>query len=79
MIVDLQLILESTKDTLLMVIVSTIIAYLIGLPVGVLLFYTSKKGLKPNKWVNMIVGTIVNIFRSINNRSNYHINPFIRF
>ena len=65
MIVDLQLILESTKDTLLMVIVSTIIAYLIGLPIGVLLFYTSKKGLKPNKWVNMIVGTIVNIFRSI--------------
>ena len=43
MIVDLQLILESTKDTLLMVIVSTIIAYLIGLPIGVLLFYTSKK------------------------------------
>lgn len=65
MIVDLQLILESTKDTLLMVIVSTIVAYLIGLPIGVLLFYTSKKGLKPNKWVNMIVGTIVNIFRSI--------------
>ena len=48
MIVDLQLILESTKDTLLMVIVSTIIAYLIGLPIGVLLFYTSKKGL--NYW-----------------------------
>ena len=63
--VDLQLILNSTKETLLMVIISTIIAYLIGLPIGVLLFYTSKKGLKPNKWINFIVGTIVNIFRSI--------------
>ena len=63
--VDLQLILNSTKETLLMVILSTIIAYLIGLPIGVLLFYTSKKGLKPNKWINFIVGTVVNIFRSI--------------
>lgn len=62
---DWTLILESTKDTLLMVVISTIVAYIIGLPIGVLLFYTSKKGLKPNKWVNLIVGTIVNIFRSI--------------
>ena len=62
---DLQLILESTKDTLLMVVISTIFAYIIGLPIGVLLFYTSKKGLKPNKWINLIVGTLVNIFRSI--------------
>jgi D-methionine transport system permease protein len=63
--VDWTLILESTKDTLLMVVISTIIAYIIGLPLGVLLFCTSKKGLKPNKWINLIVGTIVNIFRSI--------------
>lgn len=65
MIVDWTLILESTRDTLLMVIISTLFAYLIGLPIGVLLFYTSKKGLKPNKWINFIVGTIVNIFRSV--------------
>lgn len=65
MTVDWTLILESTRDTLLMVVISTIIAYIIGLPLGVLLFYTSKKGLKPNKWINFIVGTIVNIFRSV--------------
>ena len=62
---DWTLILESTKDTILMVVLSTVVAYLIGLPLGVLLYSTSKKGLKPNKWVNLIVGTIVNIFRSI--------------
>ena len=62
---DWTLILESTKDTILMVVCSTIVAYIIGLPLGVLLYSTSKKGLKPNKWVNLIVGTIVNIFRSI--------------
>jgi D-methionine transport system permease protein len=48
-----------------MVVISTIVAYIIGLPLGVLLFSTSKKGLKPNKWINLIIGTIVNIFRSI--------------
>ena len=53
--VDLQLILNSTKETLLMVIISTFVAYLIGLPIGVLLYYTSKKGLKPNKYVNFIL------------------------
>lgn len=62
---DLTLILQSAKETLLMVFISTIIAYLIGLPIGVLLYVTSKKGLKPNKFINTIVGTIVNIFRSI--------------
>lgn len=65
MVVDWTLILESTKDTLLMVTLSTIIAYLIGLPVGVLLYYTSKKGLKPNRYINLVLGTIVNVFRSI--------------
>lgn len=62
---DWTLILQSTKETILMVVIATIIAYLIGLPTGILLFYTSKKGLRPNRWINLIVGTIVNIFRSI--------------
>ena len=45
--------------------ISTIIAYIIGLPIGVLLYLTSKKGLKPNLIINTILGTVVNIFRSI--------------
>ncbi len=58
-------ILNAFKDTLLMTTISTIIAYVIGLPIGVLLYVTSKKGLKPNPIINTILGTIVNIFRSI--------------
>ena len=58
-------ILEAFKDTLLMTTISTIIAYVLGLPIGVLLYVTSKKGLKPNPIINTILGTIVNIFRSI--------------
>lgn len=57
--------LEALKDTLLMTVISTAIAYVIGLPIGVLLYITGKKGLVPNPVVNTIVGTIVNIFRSI--------------
>lgn len=53
------------SDTLLMTIVPTILAYIIGLPLGVLLYYTSKNGLRPNKVINFILGIIVNIFRSI--------------
>ena len=52
-------------DTILMTLVSTLLAYLIGLPLGVILNITSKKGIKPNKVINFILGTIVNIFRSI--------------
>ncbi len=62
---DLELLLKAIKDTLLMTCISTCISYGIGLPIGILLYKTSKKGLKPNSIVNGILGTIVNTFRSI--------------
>lgn len=58
-------ILEAIVSTLLMTCISTVVAYIIGLPIGVLLYNTSKKGLTPNTTINTIIGTIVNIFRSI--------------
>ncbi len=58
-------ILEAITSTLLMTSISTIIAYIIGLPIGILLYSTSKKGLTPDPTLNTILGTIVNIFRSI--------------
>ncbi len=61
----LEIFLETIKETLLMTVVSTIVAYIIGLPLGVLLYITSKKGLRPNSIFNIVLGTIVNIFRSI--------------
>lgn len=57
--------MNSIVETILMVLVSTLIAYIIGLPLGILLSITSKKGLKPNKYVNTILGILVNILRSI--------------
>ncbi len=52
-------------ETLYMVLVSTIISYVIGLPIGILLCVTDKEGICPCKWVNSIVGFIVNLLRSV--------------
>ncbi|MCD8287003.1 MAG: ABC transporter permease [Clostridia bacterium] len=52
-------------ETLGMTVISTIIAHVIGIPLGVLLAVTDKGGLKPCIWLNKIVGVIVNILRSI--------------
>ena len=60
-----NILLETSIQTLLMTIVSTLIAYVIGLPLGILLNVTSKNGLRPNRVINTIFGSIVNIFRSI--------------
>ena len=60
-----QLLLDGTADTFVMVIVSTIFAYLLGLPMGVLLVITQPHGIWPRKWINRILGWIINIGRSL--------------
>ena len=52
-------------QTVYMTALTTIFAYLIGLPLGVILWATDKDGLHPNKGVNTVLGFIVNFFRSI--------------
>ena len=58
-------ILTMTGETLIVTILATIFAYILGLPCGVLLNVTSKNGLKPCKWLNFVIGVIVNILRSV--------------
>lgn len=60
----LQLISPAVGETLYMVIVSTLLAYLLGLPLGVILVVTSPGHILPNPWVERILGTIINILRS---------------
>lgn len=59
------LLLEGIRDSLVMVSVSTAFAYLLGLPMGVVLVVTGQHGIRPNKAVNRILGWIVNIGRSL--------------
>lgn len=59
------LLLQGLWETLYMTIVSTIFAYLIGLPVGIVLVMTDKEGIRPNAPVHHTLGVIVNILRSV--------------
>ena len=52
-------------ETLQMTVVSTILAYVVGLPLGILLIVTSKGHILQNRGVNLVLGTVMNVFRSI--------------
>lgn len=52
-------------DTLYMTIPSTIIAYLIGLPLGVLLVITRRDHIAPAPTFNGVLGFVINFLRSI--------------
>lgn len=53
------------QQTLYMVVVSTIIAYIIGLPLGILSEVTRKGGLNPIPVISKILDIIINLGRSI--------------
>ena len=59
------IILKGIWETIYMTLLSTSIAYVIGLPIGVILNVTSAGGLAPNKVVNKVLGLIVNFLRSV--------------
>ena len=57
--------LKGIWETVYLTLSSTAIAYLIGLPLGILLCITDRDGLKPIVWLNKILSVIVNILRSV--------------
>lgn len=59
------LLMEETWSTLVMLFVSAFFAYLIGLPLGVLLTLTGKNGILACKPVNQVLGWVINIGRSL--------------
>ncbi len=65
MATNLDLYLTAIRETLLIVVASSIISYIIGLPLGVILAVTSKNGISPKPVINQVLGVIINIFRSI--------------
>lgn len=60
----LLLLFPALGETLYMVIASTLMSYVIGLPLGVLLVVSSPGHVLPNPWVDRVLGTIINILRS---------------
>lgn len=59
------LLLRGVWETVYMTVISTAVAYVLGLPLGVLLHVTSEGGIRPIRWLNSVLGVIVNVFRSI--------------
>ena len=60
-----DMILKGIQETLYMTLLSTLMGYVIGLPMGVLLAVSDKGGLKPNRVLYRILDVIANIVRSI--------------
>ena len=61
----ITLLFNGTIETLYMTLACTVISYVIGLPLGVVLYITDKGGIAPLPVVNAIVGFIVNFLRSV--------------
>lgn len=60
-----NLLITGTEETLYMVFLSAIIAFLLGIPIGVLLVVSDKGGIFPLVKVNKIIGFIINVIRSM--------------
>lgn len=60
-----DLFLKPTLQTLYMVSLSTIIALVMGFPIGILLYITDEGSIWEKRTINRILGGIVNVFRSI--------------
>lgn len=59
------MLLEGIKDTLYMTLTSTLIGYVIGLPMGILLTVTDKDGIHPNAAIYKVLDVIANLIRSV--------------
>lgn len=60
-----ELLGQGVVDTLVMLIVSTAIAYVIGTVLGVVLYLTAPGSLRPMRALNAVLGWVVNIGRSL--------------
>lgn len=57
--------MAATQETIYMTLLSVAATFVLGLVLGLLLFLTGKGNMWENRAVNTIIGTFVNVFRSI--------------
>ncbi|HWO94900.1 MAG TPA: methionine ABC transporter permease [Bacillus sp. (in: firmicutes)] len=57
--------MDATQETIYMTILSVAATFVLGLLLGLLLFLTGKGNMWENRAVNTVIGTFVNVFRSI--------------
>jgi D-methionine transport system permease protein len=61
----IMMIIRGIGETLYMTLCSTLLGYVFGLPMGIILTVTDKDGIRPNASVYKVFDVISNIFRSI--------------
>lgn len=61
----MELIYTGIGETLFMVFTSTVISYLIGIPLGIILVVTDKDGIRPIPPLQQVLGVIINLLRSV--------------
>ena len=59
------MLLTGLQETVFMVALSSLLSYLIGIPLGILLIVTDKDGIQPNGLINTVLGVIINLMRSV--------------
>ena len=60
-----EAIISGVWETFVMTFFASLFSYLVGMPLGVILYSTSKGRLLENRGVNFVIGAIVNITRSL--------------
>lgn len=60
-----ELLGQGTLESLYMVFVSTLFAYVFGLPLGIVLVITEKQHILPKPKLNFVLSTIINMMRSV--------------
>ena len=61
----LKLLGTGILESLYMTLVATFLAYLFGLPLGLVLSVTDKEGIRPVRPLNAVLGFLVNLLRSV--------------
>ena len=60
-----DLIWQGFLETCMMTVLTSLISYLLGMPLGVLLVITRKDGIRPAPTFNAVLGAVINFLRSI--------------
>lgn len=57
--------IQATYETFYMTVIALVGTFLLGILLGLLLFFTAKKGMWENKFLHFITASFVNVFRAI--------------
>ncbi len=63
--IEFDVFIKAFNETIYMSVISTVFVFILGLVLGILLFYVSEDGIAPNKYIYQFISIITNVLRSI--------------